>query len=168
MTKAYVFGVLASLCAAIVETAILSNITAIPSSPDLALLCALYLALENGALYGETVGFASGFILDALTASPLGLNCLSRSLMGYLGGLAGKSFYFDGIFFPMLAGFSATLLKAALSIVLSFLFPNVAPPRVLSVPFLFELGCNTALCPFVFKFMALFKTLFSLKGKGAK
>ena len=67
------------LVAALLETALLSNIIFLPAVPDLLLLIVLYLSVYNGSLTGETAGFVSGLMLDFLTAAPLGLNCLLRT-----------------------------------------------------------------------------------------
>ena len=61
MTKSVFISAFILFCTALVETAILSNITVLPAVPDLLLLCSVYLSLLNGRGTGEADGFISGF-----------------------------------------------------------------------------------------------------------
>ena len=72
------------------ETALLSNIRLLPVVPDILLLVLLYISVFNGSLTGEVTGFFSGLMLDFLSAAPLGLNCLLRTLIGFIAGLFNK------------------------------------------------------------------------------
>ena len=67
----------------LIETALLSNIFFLPAVPDLLLLVLLFLSVNNGSTFGEVSGFYSGFLLDFLSASPLGLNSLIRTVIGF-------------------------------------------------------------------------------------
>ena len=82
------------------ETALLSNIVFLPVVPDLLLLVVLYISVFNGSLVGETTGFVSGLLLDFITAAPLGLNCLLRTLMGFLAGFFHNLLNVSGILIP--------------------------------------------------------------------
>ena len=76
MFKSFLCSFLILLCSVIVETSILSNISFLPAVPDLALICVLYFSFLNGKNYGQVSGFLSGLLLDFLSGSPLGFNCL--------------------------------------------------------------------------------------------
>ena len=80
-----IFSIL--LVCTLLETALLSNVVFLPVVPDLLLLVVMYISVYNGSLSGETTGFVSGLLLDFLTAAPLGLNCLLRTLLGFFAGL---------------------------------------------------------------------------------
>ena len=84
--KPLVIFVILLVCA-LLETALLSNVVFLPVVPDLLLLVVLYISVQNGSLTGEATGFVSGLLLDFLTAAPLGLNCLLRTLLGFFAGL---------------------------------------------------------------------------------
>lgn len=158
MVKSFFISALILLCTALTEATIFSNITLLPAIPDLSLLCVVYIALQNGRLMGEAAGFVSGLFLDFLSAGPFGLNCLIRTVVGFLSGLFTKTINTDGFFVSPLLGCAATILKALLLWAISFLFPfAVVSYTPISWNFLWELGINTVLCPFLYQFLSLFK-----------
>jgi rod shape-determining protein MreD len=153
----------------LVETAILSNISVLPAVPDLILLCTLYFGIINGKVAGEITGFASGLFLDFLSGAPFGFNCLFRTALGFISGLLGVSFNFEGILMPAVIGFAGTLIKVFFVWIISLLYPNVSVTyHLISIPFLFELAANTVLAPLVFKFLSLFSTSLLLKPEDDK
>lgn len=159
MIRSFFSSALVLLCTALVETAVFSNITSLPAIPDLSLICVLYLSLSNGKLLGETTGFVSGLFLDFLSAGPFGLNCLLRTIIGYLGGMFNKLLNTEGFFIPLVLGLCATLVKEILLWIISMLYPSsvILPYSPFTFQFLFELGINSILTPFVFRFLHLFK-----------
>ena len=158
MIKTFSTGSFIVLCTALAEAALLSNIAVLPAVPDLSLLCVLYISLNNGRLMGEATGFVSGIFLDFLSASPWGLNCLYRVILGYAGGIFNKTITTDGVLIPAVLGCTATLGKLLLVWLISVLYPfGLVAYRPLSPVFIFELCANTVLCPIVFKFLQLFK-----------
>ena len=164
MAKSFFISSIILLCTSIIEAAILSNITLLPSIPDLSLICVLFFSLKNGSLIGETTGFISGFFLDCLSACPFGLNSLYRTVLGFIGGIFNKRLNSNGIIIPALLGCIATLVKALFLWSISFLFPHsVIAYNPFSQLFLFELGVNTILTPIIFKFLSLFSNYILLK-----
>ncbi|MFA6856933.1 MAG: rod shape-determining protein MreD [Treponema sp.] len=164
MTKSYITSILIIFCTVLIETAILSNISILPAVPDLLLLCTLYIGIINGKIAGEISGFISGLFLDFLSGAPFGFNCLYRTVLGFIAGVLGISFNFEGILMPSVIGFIGTLMKVFLVWLISLLYPNVSVMyHLISVSFIFELACNTILAPLVFKFLSMFKSSLSLK-----
>ncbi|MBQ0052748.1 MAG: rod shape-determining protein MreD [Treponema sp.] len=164
MIKSLLVFVLVSLAFVLFETSILTNLLFLPSVPDLLLLCSLYVSVNNGKLYGASSGFISGFFLDFLSVSPFGLNCLLRTIIGYVAGIFSKSLNIVGFFIPAFLGILATLVKALLIWFISIFFVNsVNSYNLLSVQFLFELGANAILTPFVFKFLGIFDKMLLLE-----
>ena len=161
MIKSFSLSVFILLVASMLESAILSNIAILPAIPDLSLICVLYFSLHNGKLYGESTGFVSGLFLDFLSGAPFGLNCLLRTLIGYLSGLFSRTVNSDGFFISFMLGILGTIAKGLILFVLSFLFPSgVVRFEPFSWIFLFQLCANAVLAPFIFKFLSLFnKTL---------
>lgn len=158
MIKSFSVSTIIILCAALLESAILSNISVLPAVPDIVLICVLFFSIENGKLLGETTGFVSGLFLDFISASPFGLNCLLRTILGYVGGLCNKTLNTEGFFIPAVLGFCATILKALLLWFISFLYPSsVVSYNPFTLVFLFELLFNTILTPLIFKFLSLFR-----------
>lgn len=153
-----IFAIL--LVCALLETALLSNIVFLPAVPDLLLLVVLYVSVFNGSLAGEAAGFASGLLLDFLTAAPLGLNCLLRTLLGYLAGLLRNVLNVSGIVIPAALALVATVAKALLVGIISFFFPDgVLVHSLFSAAFGMELLLNGALAPMVFAFLSLFSSI---------
>ena len=64
MTKSILVSAFILLCAVIIESSILSNISFIYIVPDLVLICSIYFSLLNGKVVAETTGFISGLFLD--------------------------------------------------------------------------------------------------------
>lgn len=164
MIKSYIVAASILFCTVLIETAILSNITILPAVPDLILLCTIFFAQLNGRTAGEITGFISGTFIDFLSGVPFGFNCLYRTVIGYIMGIIGDKFSFDGFFMPAFCAFFATLLKSLFVWIISFLFPHIsAVYRIISVPFLFELACNTIFAPFVFQLLYLFKSSLTIQ-----
>ena len=156
MFKSYSLSMLVILCFALLETAILSNITVLPAIPDMVLLASIYISFLNGRGMGEITGFSSGLILYFLSASPFGFNCIFRTLISYIAGFFGGSVNFKGFFIPFMAGLFGTLSKAIFIWILSLFYTSVIRYDILSLPFLFELFANALLAPLVFKLMDAF------------
>ena len=164
MIKSFSVSTLILLCVTLLESAVLANISVLPVVPDLALICVLYFSIENGKLMGEATGFVSGVFLDFLSACPFGLNCLLRTIIGFIGGIFNKTLNTEGFFIPALLGLCATVLKAILLWIISLLYPSsVVAYNPFTIVFLFELLFNTILTPFVFKFLGLFRKNIILK-----
>ena len=96
MTKSILVSTLILLCAVILESSILSNISFIYIVPDLVLICSLYFSLLNGKVVGESTGFISGIILDFITGIPFGFNCILRTIIGYVAGIFAKNVIISG------------------------------------------------------------------------
>ena len=101
MIKSLLISTLFLFSATIIEASILSNISFLLVVPDLVLICCIYFSLLNGKLYGQISGFISGIFLDFITGVPFGLNCIFRTLMGYLFGLFSETIIISGLVIPM-------------------------------------------------------------------
>ena len=142
------------------ETAILTNIVFLPVIPDLLLLFTVYVSIHRGGLIGETSGFFSGLFLDVLSASPLGLNALLRTIIGFIGGLFFLTLNTNGFFVPVFLGVSATLIKAFFQQVISFFFPNIVYTYdFLNINIWLECLINGLLAPVLFFLFSKFRSL---------
>lgn len=157
MIKSFFFSVLIILGATLVESTILSNLYILPVIPDLVLICSVYISLLNGRTYGQLAGFASGLTMDFITGVPFGLNCIFRTITGYIYGLFADHIVISGIIVPVLTVGTATLLKTVLIWLISLFFTAINPVSILSFDFLIELIFNIILAPFIFKFLSFFK-----------
>jgi rod shape-determining protein MreD len=109
---------------------------------------------------GQLTGFFSGLFIDFLSAAPLGLNALVRTLAGALAGLLKDTFYLDKIFLPMALCAGATAFKAILFFLLNLIFHDSVPSYDVFTPTIWvEMGMNTLLAPLLFALLRLLKPL---------
>ncbi|GAB6393334.1 MAG: Rod shape-determining protein MreD [Treponematales bacterium] len=133
--------------------------------PDLTLGILVFTACANGVMTGQVAGFLSGFLLDFLSAAPLGLNAFLHTGIGALAGTLRGAFFIDRVSLPMLL-FSmalcaaATVFKAILSGALNFFLSGAVPAySLLSLVFWSELALNAASAPLVFFVLSRFSPL---------
>ena len=166
MVKSLFVFMIISFASVVLETAVFSNFLFLPAVPDFLLLCLLYVSLNNGSLYGSASGFISGILLDFVSASPFGLNCLLRTVIGYFSGKLSKTLNINGFLLPALAGLCATLFKALVILMISVFFPgSVLFYNLVSIEFLFTLAANALLTPLIFKFLGLFNSMLLLENE---
>jgi len=165
MAKNVIWTVVFVFVAAVLQSTLLSHIAFHRAVPDLALGILVYTAYVNGLMTGQVSGFFSGVTLDLISAAPLGLNALVRTIVGALAGLIKGKVILDFFLVPMVLCAAATLLKAALLFLLSLVFQGSVPAYPLAAPTLWaELALNTLSAPILFAFLRRFNTL--LVGKG--
>lgn len=149
-----------SAVAALIQSTILSKLSILNAVPDLALGVLVYTAYVNGVMTGQTLGFASGLLLDFISAAPLGFNAFTRTVIGALTGLLKGTFFLDVAVLPMALCASATLVKALVVWIASVLFAGAVPHYPLSSPLLWtELAYNTITAPALFALLNLFKSV---------
>ena len=160
MAKKIIWGVVFILIAALLQSTVFSRLGIyIHAVPDLALIILIYCAYVNGTMTGQLTGFFSGFLLDFLSAAPLGLNALIRTLIGALTGLLKGTFFLDLLFLPMALCAGATILKALVYFLLHLLLAGVPSYSIFGLNLWIEIGMNTVLAPFMFGFLKLFESL---------
>jgi len=164
MIKKIIWTVVFGLVAAILQSTLLSHFTLYRAVPDLALGIVVYSASVNGMMIGQLSGFFYGLVLDFLSAAPIGLNALIRTLLGALAGLLKGNLLLDAFLLPMILCALATLFKALVLFVLHLLLGEAVHAYPLTAPLLWaEMALNTITAPFLFAFLKRFKTL--LAGK---
>ena len=163
MVKVFSVSTLILLIFAMVETAILSNLSFLPAVPDLVLLASLYIVMMNGKTAGVILGFVSGLILDFITGCPFGYNCLLRTLICYFAGFFNKNLNLSGFFITFLIGLCGTFAKVFITWLISLFYPNtVVTYSMISVSFFTELLLNSVLAPMIFKIISCFNRYIAL------
>ncbi len=163
MVKVFSVSTLILLIFAMVETAILSNLSFLPAVPDLVLLASLYIVMMNGKTAGVILGFVSGLILDFITGCPFGYNCLLRTLICYFAGFFNKNLNLAVFFIPFLIGLCGTFAKVFITWLISLFYPNtVVTYSMISVSFFTELLLNSVLAPMIFKITSCFNRYIAL------
>ena len=165
MAKKVIWAILFILIAALLQSTIFSRLALyIYAAPDLALCILVFVAYVNGTMTGQLTGFFSGFMLDFLSAAPLGLNALVRTLIGALTGFMKGTFFLDLFFLPMALCAGATAFKALSYFLLHLLLAGSVPVYAFfGLTFWVEMAMNTLIAPFLFGFLKLFGSL--LAGK---
>ena len=163
MVKSFFSSILTMLCFLLLETAVFSNLTFLLTIPDFLLIISLFIALNNGSLLAESTGFVSGFMLDFLSASPLGLNALLRTILGFIAGLFHDVLNVSSVFLQIVYGAVFTILKAIFVYFISLFFSGVVAYSLFSQIFLTEVLLNAIFTPLIFKFLSLFSDFIIVK-----
>jgi rod shape-determining protein MreD len=164
MIKNVIWTVVFGLVAAVLQSTLLSHLALYRAVPDIALGIMVYSAYVNGVMTGQLSGFFYGIALDFLSAAPLGLNALVRTVIGALAGMMKGTFFLDIFLLPMLLCASATLLKALILFLLSLLMSGMIPAYPLAAPLLWaEMALNTLSAPFLFALLKQFSRLLTTR-----
>jgi rod shape-determining protein MreD len=73
-----------------IQTTVLESVSIAGVRPDLCLVAAVLIGFAMGPLEGLLMGFALGFLQDYFSAGLLGLNLITKGLLGGLGGAASR------------------------------------------------------------------------------
>jgi len=151
MIKSIVLTVILCTAAGILQSTVIARFAFFNVIPDLALCILVFSAYVNGTMTGQVSGFFSGLMLDFLSASPLGLNCLIRTLIGALAGFFKGAFFLDIFIMPVILCALATILKAIIIYILHLFFGSSVPTYIFtSSLFWIELGMNCLSAPLLF------------------
>jgi rod shape-determining protein MreD len=91
--------VLAILLCLLLQATLAPRIAFGQIAPDFVILAVLVFALYRGAVYGAILGFAVGFLQDLGTPEMLGLNALTKTLLGFtIGRVGAKTFPENALF----------------------------------------------------------------------
>jgi len=151
MIKSVVLTVIFCVIAGILQSTVIARISFLNVIPDLALCILVFSAYVNGTMTGQISGFFSGLFLDFLSAAPLGLNCLVRTLIGAMAGFFRGAFFLDLFLMPIILCALATIMKALIIYVLHLFFRTSVPAYLFtSSLFWIELGLNCLCSPLLF------------------
>jgi len=161
MIRSTIWTVIFCTVAGILQSTVLNKITFFNNIvPDLALCVVVFSAYVNGTMTGQVSGFFSGILMDFLSATPLGLNCLFRTLIGALTGIFKGALFLDVVFMPMILCALATIAKALIFLILHLIMGSVVPAYSLTNSiFWIELGMNAISAPLLFLLLKHFKPI---------
>jgi len=160
MIRCIICTVVLCILAGILQSTLIARIAFFKVIPDLALCILVFSAYVNGTMAGQVSGFFSGLLLDFLSAAPLGLNCLIRTLIGAIAGIFKGSFFLDVFFMPVILCALASVIKAIILLVLHIIFGSSIPAYSFSSSlFWIELGLNCVSAPFLFMILKRIKPL---------
>jgi rod shape-determining protein MreD len=151
MIKSVILTVILAIVAGILQSTVFAKIALFNVVPDLALCILVFSAYVNGTMTGQVSGFFSGLFLDFLSAAPLGLNCVIRTIIGALAGIFKGAFFLDIIFLPVILCALATIIKAVILFLLNLIFGSPIPVYSLAASvFWLELSINSLSAPLLF------------------
>ncbi|MBI9108723.1 MAG: rod shape-determining protein MreD [Spirochaetales bacterium] len=145
----------------ILQSTLLGKLAINGVTPDFALIILVFISNSSGPVKGQGLGFITGLVQDLISTSPLGFNCLVRTLIGFIYGKIRGKLFLDSILLPVLFVLSATLFKEFFSSLLVLLFMPESGIGFFDKAFLIELGLNAFFSPFIFalvKFLKLYNT----------
>ncbi|MDR1868922.1 MAG: rod shape-determining protein MreD [Treponema sp.] len=158
MIRSIIWTVIFSVIAGILQSTLIAKFALFNVIPDLALCILVYSAYVNGTMTGQISGFISGLFLDFLSAAPLGLNCLVRTLIGALAGIFKGALFLDYFIMPMLLCALATILKAIILFFINLIMGSGVPAySLVTAVFWLELAMNTLSAPLLFFLLRRFR-----------
>ena len=93
----------------VLQSTIFARINLFGVRPDLILVVTICIGLLYGPFTGLYLGLAGGFLLVLAGGGILGINVLTKALLGYGAGYVGKTVLKDNIFIPLATVAIATL-----------------------------------------------------------
>jgi rod shape-determining protein MreD len=161
MIRSVIWTVVLSVAAAILQSTLIARITFFNNvKPDLALCVLVFSAYVNGTMAGQVSGFLSGLFIDFLSAAPIGMNSLIRTLIGALTGLFKDSLFLGYVIMPVILCAAATVIKALMIFILHLIMGSVIPAYSFTDSvFWIELGLNAVSAPLLFLILRIFKPM---------
>jgi len=160
MIRSIILTVIVSIAAAILQSTLIAKIAFFNVVPDLALCVLVFSAYVNGTMTGQVSGFFSGLLIDFLSASPLGMNALVRTIIGALAGIFKGALFLDYIVMPAILCALATIIKAILIFILHLIMGSVIPAySFIDKVFWIELALNVLSAPLLFLLLRQFKPM---------
>lgn len=120
--------VLALVVAFLLQTTLAPHMRIGGVQPDFLLVVVVAYAFLEGPVVGSVTGFFGGLLQDLLLMTTLGLNALSKSIVGYLSGMVEQNIFSENFVLPMLAMFATTVMSESIFIALrATLGESIAP-----------------------------------------
>jgi len=111
----------------LIQTAVVPFLKIGGIQPDLVLIVIAVYAFIEGPVVGTVTGFVGGLLQDLVTIRNMGLSALSKTIAGYLAGLAKKNVASENLALPVIAVFLISLSTQTIYILLSFLVGDAIP-----------------------------------------
>lgn len=120
------------------------------------------MGILKGAESGAVVGVAAGLLQDLLSGGgPLGVNGLSKLVVGFASGMFERSIYIENPLLPAIATFIGTLLGGVLLVMVALLVGLGVPPWPAVVArIIVQAVLNSAIAPVLFRTIRVIETRF--------
>lgn len=117
----FVVDTLILLVSLIIQTTLVPQLRIMGAQPDLILIVVVSYGFIEGPAAGSTAGFVGGLLQDLFSIRIVGLNALSKTIVGYLSGLVEKTIFTKSVILPVLAIFFTSFLSNTIYAITAFL-----------------------------------------------
>ena len=152
MSRAFVYASVVVMVA-LVQAAWLARAQVLGAALDPLLPLAVGMGILRGAESGAVVGVAAGLLQDLLSGGgPLGVNGLSKLVVGFASGLFERSIYIENPLLPAIATFVGTLLGEVLLVIVALIVGlGVPSASALAAKMIVQALLNSAIAPLLFR-----------------
>jgi rod shape-determining protein MreD len=98
----------------VLQTTFFSHLTFFGAKPDLLLIIIVFIAIKRGAMPGEIYGFVGGLMEDFVAYGFLGIQALTKTLMGFGAGFLKNKLEENNIILLMLLVFFTAIISGLL------------------------------------------------------
>ncbi len=106
--KFFIYGGLI-LLSLVLQSTVFALLPFLKASPDLIVVLVCLFSLLNGPVFGAKFGFVAGLALDLLVGEMIGLNAITKGVIGISVGFLCKRFYKENYFIPFITVMLATV-----------------------------------------------------------
>ena len=105
----------AVLLAFILQIAVMPQLKLFGVQPDLILVVAVVVAVQEGPVEGAIVGFCGGMMMDIVSPQVMGVGAFSETVAAFLAGMLKEFFMTYSILLPVLLVFIVTILELSVN-----------------------------------------------------
>jgi rod shape-determining protein MreD len=136
-TRRELFIAFMLLAAFVFQIAVMPQFKILGVQPDLILVVAVVVAVQEGPAQGAIAGFAGGLLVDLVSPLVMGVGALSRMLAAYIAGLLKDFFMTYSILLPVILVFLASLAEPAMHQLALLILgkENLPPLRITTILF---------------------------------
>ncbi len=147
---------------ALVQAAWLARVPVLEATFDPLVPFVVGMGILKGAESGAVAGVAAGLLQDLLSGGgPLGVNGLSKLVVGFASGMFERSIYIENPLLPAIATFVGTLLGEALLVIVALIVGLGVPPWPAVVArMIVQAVLNSAIAPPLFRGIRVIETRF--------
>jgi rod shape-determining protein MreD len=109
-----IFLMVVVLFAFVLQLAVVPQFKLFGVQPDLILVVAVVVAVQEGPVAGAIVGFAGGMLQDITSPQVMGVSALTKTLAAFMAGMLKDFFMTYSILLPVLLVFLATIFEMTL------------------------------------------------------
>lgn len=129
--------------------------------PDFTLVCLVCISLIEGQIPGTVTGFFAGLIKDLVALRGFGVNALTHTIIGYIGGAIESNLISNSIVLMFLVA-AATIVSQILYFAVAFIFNYQIDYLFWRYTFL-SAAYNALISPFIYMAVNLFYERFTTK-----